>query len=489
MKKFLLSMILFASFGYFAKVEAQCTIQQSSIIVNIKSVTSDGSGGCTTIFDLTYDIDKNDGNKWAHLLFWDANAAPNPPINWNSKPTPTRAFLENGGTTPLLQAVSLDYFTGSNVVSSVYAADPTNITPYTTGVSYTRTDLPGGLLTRFTIKNILVHTTHCNPLNLKADVWSSQDKNGKIVACGTSGLSIRADEPLLRGLILCNSNPRTYTVSIQTKTTRDVTFTAYKDVAPLGVFDGNDLLNVVDGPRTVTNTGDASGVTYNSYGPYAYAGGEVPGNNFSIWVVASAVGITNSNNILIDNSCAALPVKLKSFTANRNHSDVEVKWTTATEQNNSGFELQKLVGAGGWQKVAFIASKADGGNSSYDLSYSYNDLNTTNGVTQYRLLQTDFDGQLKYSEIRSVRGEGQATRLLVFPNPTSNGNVKVVFEDASGSRDVSLMDINGRTVKQWKNVTNNTLQIENLVSGMYNLRVINRQTGEQTIEKIIVSKK
>jgi hypothetical protein len=211
--------------------------------------------------------------------------------------------------------------------------------------------------------------------------------------------------------------------------------------------------------------------------------------NEGIVIVARSTAGCFETIMVIGNSNAPLPVKLKSFTAQRNHSEVELKWTTATEQNNRGFELQKLVCAGGWEKVAFVASKADDGNSTFDISYSYNDRNTTRGVTQYRLLQTDLDGQFKYSDVRSVRGESQAARMLVFPNPTNNGNVQVVFDEASGSRDVSLMDINGRTVKQWKNVTNNTLQIENLVSGMYNLRVINRQTGEQTIEKIIVSKK
>jgi len=48
--------------------------------------------------------------------------------------------------------------------------------------------------------------------------------------------------------------------------------------------------------------------------------------------------------------------------------------------------------------------------------------------------------------------------------------------------------MNGRTVKQWKSITNNNLQIENLTPGFYNLRIVVRETGEQAIEKIVVSK-
>jgi hypothetical protein len=65
--------------------------------------------------------------------------------------------------------------------------------------------------------------------------------------------------------------------------------------------------------------------------------------------------------------------------------------------------------------------------------------------------------------------------------------VNVVFDDAEGTRDVSLMDITGRMIKQWKAVSGNTLQIENLGQGMYSLRVVVRESGQQTVEKIVVN--
>jgi hypothetical protein len=80
-------------------------------------------------------------------------------------------------------------------------------------------------------------------------------------------------------------------------------------------------------------------------------------------------------------------------------------------------------------------------------------------------------------------------KTIIYPNPSVSGNkVNIVFEDADGTRDVSLIDINGRAVKQWKSITNNNLQIENLTPGFYNLRIMVRETGEQSIEKIVVNK-
>jgi hypothetical protein len=184
-----------------------------------------------------------------------------------------------------------------------------------------------------------------------------------------------------------------------------------------------------------------------------------------------------------------LPVNFKSFTATRNKNIVALKWTTASESNSLGFEIQRLIGGGSWQSVSFVYSLAPGGSSSSDISYTYSDLNATKGVTQYRIRQVDIDQKSKYSEIRAVRGDGQSGKTIIFPNPAAaGGKINVVFEETDATRDASLFDLNGRLVKQWKSITNNNLQIENLTPGFYNLKVIVRETGKQTVEKIVVNK-
>ena len=182
-----------------------------------------------------------------------------------------------------------------------------------------------------------------------------------------------------------------------------------------------------------------------------------------------------------------LPVKLHSFTAARNNEKVNLTWVTASEDNNQGFELQRSLGNGKWSTVAFIFSQADGGNSSSNLTYQYRDNNNYSGISQYRLLQIDLDGQVKYSDIRSVRGEAQANKTLVFPNPGFNGTVNVIFENGSAKRSLSLTDMSGRMIQQWNNYTDNSLQVSNLKPGMYNLRIFNTETGVQSVEKIIIA--
>ena len=91
--------------------------------------------------------------------------------------------------------------------------------------------------------------------------------------------------------------------------------------------------------------------------------------------------------------------------------------------------------------------------------------------------------------IRSVRGEGQKSNTIIYPNPSGDGKVNIVFEGANSIRDVSLMDVSGKTLKQWKGVTNNNIHIDNLNAGFYTVRIVNVETGEQVVEKFIVNKR
>jgi len=217
------------------------------------------------------------------------------------------------------------------------------------------------------------------------------------------------------------------------------------------------------------------------------------------------VGPANNNNLAGHNSLfrflivyaggalcveqAPLPVAFGAFSANRTNSVVALKWTTATESNNLGFEIQRLIGSGSWQTISFVATQAAQGNSASDLIYTFTDMNQTKGISQYRIKQIDIDKRSKYSEIRAVRGENQKGKTIVYPNPSSDGKVNIVFDDASGIRDISLMDMNGRVIKQMKGVTNNNIVFDNLTAGIYTVRIVNNETSEQEVQKFVVNKR
>ncbi len=191
------------------------------------------------------------------------------------------------------------------------------------------------------------------------------------------------------------------------------------------------------------------------------------------------------NVSLISVAGAPLPVTFSSFTAARTKDVVDLKWQTVTEINNRGFIVEKNTN-GTWEQVAFIASKAINGNSAEKLNYNYSDLNSNSGMTQYRLKQTDIDGNSKYSDVRAIQGLGKGSKIVLFPNPSNDGKVNIVF-DVTAERDVTIMDMTGRIVRQFRSYSSNSLQVTNLVAGMYTVRSTNNDNGSIAMDKFVIA--
>ena len=187
-------------------------------------------------------------------------------------------------------------------------------------------------------------------------------------------------------------------------------------------------------------------------------------------------------------SVIPLSVKLSNFTAMRTSDRVNLAWTTASETNNRGFYIIRQNGNNGWQVMGYVPSAAFEGNSNVDISYSFTDINSLGGVTQYRLQHVDFDNSITYSDIRMVKGMDQTGKLLVFPNPSPDHNLSIVLDNMGTDLNVRMIDMNGRLVKEWNNVTNGKIFVGEVTSGMYTLRVWERNTGQVQHLKVIVSK-
>ena len=76
----------------------------------------------------------------------------------------------------------------------------------------------------------------------------------------------------------------------------------------------------------------------------------------------------------------------------------------------------------------------------------------------------DINGRSKISDIRSVKGEGSSNKLLVYPNPSNDGKINVVFDDHL-AKNVVVRDMSGRMIRQFKNVINPESSLEIKLSG------------------------
>jgi hypothetical protein len=125
------------------------------------------------------------------------------------------------------------------------------------------------------------------------------------------------------------------------------------------------------------------------------------------------------------NGPGVLPVELVSFTATANRGNAELRWSTATEVNNYGFEIERSQTAD-WQKVGFVGGA---GTSNSPKEYSFSDKNISTGKYSYRLKQIDRDGKFEYSQSVEV-AIGQAPQkfalLQNYPNPF-NPSTKIQY--------------------------------------------------------------
>ncbi|MEJ5262991.1 MAG: M14 family zinc carboxypeptidase [Ignavibacterium sp.] len=148
---------------------------------------------------------------------------------------------------------------------------------------------------------------------------------------------------------------------------------------------------------------------------------------------------------------APIPVELISFTANANNNNVELSWTTSTETNNRGFEIQRTVILNEvknleWEPVGFVNGK---GTTTEIQHYSYIDKNLQPGKYLYRLKQIDYDGSYKYSNEIEVEIISPNKFVLEqnYPNPFNPGTTISWQSPVSGWQTIKLFDILGREVE------------------------------------------
>jgi len=140
----------------------------------------------------------------------------------------------------------------------------------------------------------------------------------------------------------------------------------------------------------------------------------------------------------------AIPVELSSFTAQVTNGTVTLNWSTATETNNQGFDVERNSG-NGFEKIGFVTGF---GTSTEIHNYSYVDASLEGGIYSYRLKQIDYDGTFEYSNVVEVDVTIPDVFALEqnYPNPF-NPSTKIKFSLAADSKvSLTIFDILGQEV-------------------------------------------
>ena len=130
-------------------------------------------------------------------------------------------------------------------------------------------------------------------------------------------------------------------------------------------------------------------------------------------VIVDGIRVTNSWSSL----ATVVPVELTSFSAAQQNGNVTLRWNTASEKNNQGFDIERKLAENSWEKIGFMKGT---GTTTEISSYSFVDKSVNaNGKVYYRLKQTDFDGSYTYSKTVEVSLNKTFSYSLGknYPNP------------------------------------------------------------------------
>ena len=151
------------------------------------------------------------------------------------------------------------------------------------------------------------------------------------------------------------------------------------------------------------------------------------------------------DNVKVSVYSGIIPVELVSFTSSIINSSINLNWITATELNNSGFEIEKSTDNTSWNKIGFVNGN---GTSTEVHNYNFTDQNPFVGTSYYRLKQIDLDGTSEYSNIVEVI-YGTVTDYSLeqnYPNPFNpSTTIKYSIKEKS-SVELKIFDLLGSEI-------------------------------------------
>ena len=404
------------------KSNAQCTV--SNIVIQNVTVIGSTSNSCTVKFDVTFNIENNSGNKFIFIHAWLQNDYPNyfKCVNGQSTINGSIKAPDAGDLGNEFLNIGLNNDGATPIALTTYPPDASVQMAVMDAV--TKVVLPDGSA-NITLQGVIATSpVSCTtPVVVVADLWSSQSSSAQRAHCVNCGIRYSAGYLTVFGVVNCVTLTYGGTISNNTSIPIDGYYRVFADVNGDGYFT----------PATDTLIRSSTNFTVAANGTTAITGAVPPQNiNQNVFIVITQTSGAASGASRVDlfrsAQCATLPVSFRSMNATRtSRSNVLLQWETVTEINNSGFSVQRNAGNNNWQTVSFIPTLAIGGNSGSALTYTFNDDNSNKGITQYRIKQVDLDGRSLFSDTRSVRGDGQKNKIILYPNPSADGNLNIVF--------------------------------------------------------------
>jgi hypothetical protein len=169
-------------------------------------------------------------------------------------------------------------------------------------------------------------------------------------------------------------------------------------------------------------------------------------------------------------------VELLHFTAKPNHQTTILTWSTATEENNAYFNIQRSIDGKNFETIG----RKTGKGTTYEVqAYTFIDESPMNGLNYYHLQQVDFDGKFENHKIVSVLIAADKNEVAIVPTQVHNQFDIIFTEILDANTQLNIYNSNGQLVKSENiNIDANrkTIDVTELQVGMYFVRLTVNQT-------------
>jgi Secretion system C-terminal sorting domain len=187
---------------------------------------------------------------------------------------------------------------------------------------------------------------------------------------------------------------------------------------------------------------------------------------------------------LATTSVGALPIQLINFEAFSESNTVSLNFTTASESDNSHFEIERSTDGRTFNKVGEVKGA---GTTSQEQRYSFVDEAPVKGTNYYRLKQVNFDGSFEFSKVVTARF-GRSSSISVIPTlvyDQINVNLDAQSEEAGQWQ---IFDLSGREVLNGQIEAEQagfSADLSNLTEGIYMVRVqMGTETYTERVQKL-----
>lgn len=280
---------------------------------------------------------------------------------------------------------------------------------------------------------------------------------------------------------------REWKVQLTNYTNNDLTFEFDLTDMGLGTLDPTDLVLMIDDDANFI-----SGASLYGTNTPTIVGINVTGTIITVtginanWFTGTPYFTLGS---LSPNS--SLPIELVSLSANcTEENQVEIKWTTASENNSAYFEVKKSRDGVNW---IVLDSLSAAGNSTSEIKYKIVDSENLENQNYYQLTQFDIDGKKKTYPIISAYCKDESIRsiLQIFPNPSEGEfwfKFNSQFENCSANliiRNMEGKEIISYPIDLQKGNSNYYLERLDLISGMYYINLENEHFKSDVVKHVV----